>query len=194
MYSPAAYFLSKIMVELPVYVIFSIIVAIVTFYMMDLGELSVDATKTLVRYMLILVLNNLTSCAFGYSMACLTGNVKYAVVIAPALLFQFILIEGPYMIGEAKVKFLNWIKHIAWQSWVLHGMLINQWEGVTGIRCNRINTTCLPDGTMTGKMVLEQVKAEKDDIEENIWRLVALFFMYMVIALFALIFRLRKRT
>jgi hypothetical protein len=52
------------------------------------------------------------------------------------------------------------LKYISWIGYGNEALLVNQWDGVTGIKCTDSAATCPPNG-LTGEDVLNVFEMEK---------------------------------
>jgi ATP-binding cassette subfamily G (WHITE) protein 1 len=117
-YTLPAYFISKISVELPFYIVFPTLRVIIIYWMVGL-------TNTAAAFFIFDAINVLSSlCGFslGTCLACTFSSLPLALASAPMILLPLMLFSGFFVNSETIPMFLNWIKYISPIKYSFEGM------------------------------------------------------------------------
>lgn len=186
MYRTDAYFLTKQLVELPLYIIEPMITLTILYWMVGLNP---NAERFFIAAGIVLLVVQVVL-SLGYFMSCISPNVDIALALAPVLIIPFMLFGGFYLNNGSVPVWLSWLKYLSWFLYGFQALLINQWSGVKGIQCP--SNTTLPCLT-TGEQVLEQQAFEEDTFLRNIIMLVVLAVSIRILAYLALLMKTRRK-
>ncbi|KAG8229498.1 hypothetical protein J437_LFUL010073 [Ladona fulva] len=181
MYRTDVYFLCKTLAEVPIFVIIPVLFTSVAYYMIGLNPDPVRFINTLI--IVTLVANVATS--FGYMISCVSASVPMALSIGPPIIIPFLLFGGFFLnMGSVPVYF-KWLSYLSWFKYGNEALVINQWEGIESIECDRNNNTCLH----TGHAVLETLSFDEGNFIFDIICLFGLLIFFRAIGFFALLMR-----
>jgi len=186
MYRTDTYFLTKQLVELPLYIIEPMITLTILYWMVGLNP---DAERFFIAAGIVLLVVQVVL-SLGYFMSCISPNVDIALALAPVLIIPFMLFGGFYLNNGSVPVWLSWLKYLSWFLYGFQALLINQWSDVKDIQCP--SNTTLPCLT-TGEQVLEQQAFEEDTFLRNILMLVVLAVSIRILAYLALLMKTRRK-
>jgi len=186
MYRTDTYFLTKQLVELPLYIIEPMITLTILYWMVGLNP---DAERFFIAAGIVLLVVQVVL-SLGYFMSCISPNVDIALALAPVLIIPFMLFGGFYLNNGSVPVWLSWLKYLSWFLYGFQALLINQWSDVKDIQCP--SNTTLPCLT-TGEQVLKQQAFEEDTFLRNIIMLVVLAVSIRILAYLALLMKTRRK-
>ena len=93
MYRTDAYFLTKQLVELPLYILEPLIVMTILYWMVGLNP---DPVRYIIGCGIILLVVQVVL-SLGYFMSCIAPNIDIALAIAPVLIIPFMIFGGFYL-------------------------------------------------------------------------------------------------
>merc|ERR1711915_1017273 len=186
MYRTDTYFLTKQLVELPLYIIEPMITLTILYWMVGLNP---DAERFFIAAGIVLLVVQFVL-SLGYFMSCISPNVDIALALAPVLIIPFMLFGGFYLNNGSVPVWLSWLKYLSWFLYGFQALLINQWSDVKDIQCP--SNTTLPCLT-TGEQVLKQQAFEEDSFLRNIIMLVVLAVSIRILAYLALLMKTRRK-
>jgi len=206
MYRTDAFFFAKQVVEMPLYILEATIMFTLIYWIANLNP---EAERFFIALgIIILILQVVFS--LGYFLSCTLPTVDIALAIAPVLIIPMMLFGGFYLNSSSVVVWLAWIKYISWFYYGFSALLVNQWSGVEGIKCetekmmSRVMTNMTDTDTFsnnmagaacitTGDQVLENIGFDKDDFTRNILLLVVLAVVLRLLAFLALLNKTRRK-
>jgi len=186
MYRTDTYFLTKQLVELPLYIIEPMITLTILYWMVGLNP---DAERFFIAAGIVLLVVQVVL-SLGYFMSCISPNVDIALALAPVLIIPFMLFGGFYLNNGSVPVWLSWLKYLSWFLYGFQALLINQWSDVKDIQCP--SNTTLPCLT-TGEQVLKQQAFEEDTFLRNILMLGVLAVSIRILAYLALLMNTRRK-
>jgi len=192
MYRTDVYFLTKQLVELPLYIVEPMITLTIFYWMVGLNP---EADKFFIAAVIVLLVVQVVL-SLGYFMSCIAPNIDIALAIAPVLIIPFMLFGGFYLNSGSVPVWLSWLKYLSWFLYGFEALLINQWEGVKDISCivpsidqNSDNFSCMS----TGEEVLDQLAFEQANFWRDILMLVVLAVGLRIMAFIALFLKARRK-
>ncbi|KAF2368395.1 ABC transporter-like [Trinorchestia longiramus] len=150
LYRTDAYFISRNIIELPIYVILPCIFVSINYYMVSLRP----EARYFFTHMYIQVLIANTAVSYGYMVSCLADDYNKAVVLSTPLLLPLFLFGGFYVQPGTIPVYLEWISYLSWFKYGYECLMINEWQG---LYIEPPNGTVLPPGTMGGDVVLDSL-------------------------------------
>jgi len=187
MYRTDAYFLTKQLVELPLYILEPLIVMTILYWMVGLNP---DPVRYIIGCGIILLVVQVVL-SLGYFMSCIAPNIDIALAIAPVLIIPFMIFGGFYLNSGTVPVWLAWLQYLSWFYYGYEALLINQWSDME-ISCAHEasnHTTCLT----TGEQVLETLAFEKENFTRDIGALVALAVGIRIMAFLALLSKTKRK-
>jgi len=188
MYRTDTYFLTKQLVELPLYIVEPMITLTILYWMVGLNP---DAERFFIACAIVLLVVQVVL-SLGYFLSCIAPNVDIALACAPVLIIPFMLFGGFYLNNGSVPVWLSWLKYLSWFLYGFEGLLINQWSGVENISCPSEVNSNLPCLT-TGEQVLDTLAFEKGNFVRDILMLVVLAVVVRVLAFLALLMKTRRK-
>jgi ABC-type multidrug transport system ATPase subunit/ABC-type multidrug transport system permease subunit len=127
MYSVEAYFLSKLFVDLCVYVGFSIIMNLIVYYPIGLNDSSPDKLFIGIG---ILILSQINGLIHGYIAGGLSSNAQMASIIGPVLSTPPVLFSGFFSDVRSIPDAFEWLKYTTPYFYSYQAMLLNEFDGL----------------------------------------------------------------
>lgn len=125
-YKLAAYFLSKVLVELPYQIFFPMLLVTISYYMIGFRS---DLQYFFIL-MLIAVLTALNGMAMGTLAASAFKTVEIALVILPLMLIPMMLFSGLMVNSSTIPSYFIWIKYIAPTQYAFTAAMENQFSNL----------------------------------------------------------------
>nr|AMZ04159.1 ATP binding cassette transmembrane transporter [Palaemon carinicauda] len=180
LYRTDVYFLTRNLVELPVFLLGPSCFIAIAYYMVGL--------RTEGQYffitMGILALTANVSVSYGYMISCLAKNYQTALVLATPLTFPIMIFGGFYVRDGTSPVWLDWIKYLSWINYSNEILTVNQWDN--------FNYTTHNATYPVGEAVINQFGFETDDFYTDIGALIALLIGYRILAFCFLLFKTRR--
>jgi ATP-binding cassette, subfamily G (WHITE), eye pigment precursor transporter len=197
MYQTGLYYISKILAEMPIYIITPIIFSSIAYWMIGLyGD---PITFLIATGTLLLVCNCAVS--YGYMMSCISSNLNVVLALAPMLLVPLMLFGGLFINSGSIPVYFVWFRYISWFSYSNEIMVVNQWRNVKNITCDvppHDNTVDAPSGFSTrcftdGKSVIDSMSFSEDNLWLDFVLLATLLVGFRVLSYILLFLRTRRR-
>jgi len=131
MYSTFAYFLSKIIVELPHNIIFPFIQANIVYFLL---ELQLSAYHWITWCVIFTMLNNVGN-ALGICLACTFKSLEVTVQIAPVFILPLTLFSGFFVNQKGIPVYFDWIKYISPMRYSFQAFMLNEYTGLK-LKCD----------------------------------------------------------
>jgi len=174
LYRTDVYFLTKTLVEIPIYVGLPCIFTAIIYYMAGLRP----EAEYFFTAMGVLVLVSNVAVSFGLMISCTTKDYNTAIVLATPLLMPIFLFGGYYVQPGTIPIWLEWITYISWFYYGVEVLNINEFSGrelgcdvAAGVK------TCV-----SGDDVLEASGFDASNKTADLCALVGLFIGYRLIA------------
>ncbi|XP_063889221.1 protein white-like isoform X2 [Scylla paramamosain] len=174
MYRPDVYFLSKNIVQAPIFTLYAILYTSIFYFL-------VGFTPDVDRFLTCLVTAVLlTWCAmsFGYFLSCVAPSVDVALLLLSPFLLLFMLVSGFFLNFRSIPRFMKVVSYLSWFAYGNEVLLVNQWASVTNITCPPTATRCYPDGAA----ILEQLGLSPEHLVPDLTSLACLTLAYRVAA------------
>lgn len=189
MYQTGLYYLSKILAEMPIYIITPIIFSSITYWMIGLYR---DPVTFLVATATLLLVCN-CAVSYGYMLSCMSSNLNLVLALAPMLLVPLMLFGGLFLNAGSIPVYFIWFRYISWFSYSNEIMVVNQWKNVQNITCdvpkNATGVHCFTDG----KSVIDSLSFSEDNVWLDFVLLATLLVGFRVISYILLYLRARRR-
>nr|XP_039263394.1 protein white-like [Styela clava] len=190
MYSTAAYFFSKNVAELPMYIILPLIYSVIVYFMLGLYP---GAAEFFVFYGICLLLVS-TCVSFGYLISCMSPTVTVALAIGPPLIMPLLLFGGFFLSADSIPVYFVWLKYLSWFLYTNEMLTINQWQNVGNLTCpstGENSTSCTQE---TGLMIIEEFDFHPENMYRDVGLMFALLVGYRTLGFLILLFRMRDST
>ncbi|OWA50620.1 Protein white [Hypsibius exemplaris] len=185
MYRVDVYFLCKILVEVPTFVVIPFIFITIGYWMTGMYP---DTAAYFVACGIIILFTN-AAVSFGYFISCAAGSNNLAMALAPACIIPLLLFGGFFLNNSSVPPYFIWLAYLSWFKYGNEALAINQWSRVTNITCSTSRFPCASDG----HAVLEQLHYHEDNMAFDIWMLIVLIVGYRLAAFIALALRARRQ-
>lgn len=183
MYRPSAYYVGKILQDVPLGIAVNFVFSTIAYFMVGLQP---TAEKFFFFFLIctLVMLNSYTLCMF---ISNISKNYQVANVIAPLVLVLYLLPSG-FLINLNSIPIIwRWIKYISFFRYGFEALVINEFDGLT-FNCGIGNSTvpgCISDG-------LDYVESfygfQKSDFNTCMYVVSACVVAYSVIGYFCLRF------
>ncbi|KAL3270061.1 hypothetical protein HHI36_009119 [Cryptolaemus montrouzieri] len=149
MYRTDVYFLAKMLADIPSFTILNVIMVSICYYAIGLNPewpkiLNTIGISLLVVYAVM---------SAGYFVSTIAPNIATANSMVTIIVTPFMIFGGFYLSVESIPPYLIWLSDLSWFKYGNTALLINQWQNVTNIICDRTNTTC----PKNGEIILESL-------------------------------------
>lgn len=140
MYAILPYYISNLMVTIPIEVVPVLANAIVVYYMADLGG-------SFFVFSLIIFLENLCGVSLGMALSASFKSVTMAPQIAPAVVIIFLIFNG-FMINEESIPvYFIWLRELSFVRYAFQAVAVNEFAGAT-FTCDDVSkgASCITSG------------------------------------------------
>jgi len=182
LYPILPFYLSTIIVLVPLELVPQLMQNAIMFYMCNLGG-------SFWIFFAVLALENVAGISLGLMLSASFSNVTMASQIAPAVVILFLLFSG-FLINEASVPiYFSWLKETSFIRYAFKATAVNEMEGAT-FNCEGAGAGyCVT----SGDQVLAQLKFDGDNIIlQCIIILLAIIAVFNIMALLILLLRKPK--
>mmetsp|Transcript_26198 Transcript_26198/g.33864 ORF Transcript_26198/g.33864 Transcript_26198/m.33864 type:complete len:717 (-) Transcript_26198:247-2397(-) len=155
-YSIGAYFISKLLAELPVAALFPNIFGFILYKLTNLNK----APGRLLTFLGTLTLESFTSSALGLAVGALTPTQEAAMAVGPSLMTLFILFSGFYITSDNIPGALKWVEKISIIKWGFEALSVNEFKGVE-FECDNTKGANI----QTGEDVLDRLSFGKSSVQ-----------------------------
>ena len=175
-YSLPAYYISKILIEIPFTLISPIIFSLIIYWMVGLNS-QIDC---FFMFLLIIIIESIVAMFMGIFVSGLSSSIEIATAIAPPLNIVFFMFAGVFINLKNLPKWLQFFPKISFIHWVFESLAINQFKGQT-FECNSGSKMCLH----TGDQVL-QMYSLTDSLNTCLLSLSGIGIVFLCLGYFAL--------
>jgi ABC-type multidrug transport system permease subunit len=140
MYSTLTYFWSKILVELPMNIVFPFIQGTIAYWLVGLQN---DAGKYLFWSLTVILLNNVGT-AFGITIACTFKSLEVTLAVAPLFILPLMLFSGMFVSANGIPPYFDWIKWFSPMKYSFAAFMINEYSGLA-MTCEADEWVARPD-------------------------------------------------
>jgi ATP-binding cassette, subfamily G (WHITE), eye pigment precursor transporter len=154
LYTVFNYFLSKVIVDLPRYLIFPFMYITLAYWICGL----IEFTKYLVCLLTIIIITNVAA-SFGMFISALSPTVTIAINVLTPLSVPLMIMSGLYVNSKTVPIYLIWLRDLSWYHYAYEILIVSQWSDIDKIECNSIgNSTVDVDKCFnTGRQVIESL-------------------------------------
>ncbi|KAI9251063.1 hypothetical protein BY458DRAFT_524198 [Sporodiniella umbellata] len=122
-YSPTTYFLSKVLFDIiPLRVVPPLMMALISYYMVGL----VDGVTEFFKFLLVLILFNLTAAAACLMIGIIVKNLSLANLLACMVMLFSMLFAGLLLNKDSMPSYFGWLKYLSFFNYALEAMLVNE--------------------------------------------------------------------
>ncbi|PVD37707.1 hypothetical protein C0Q70_00307 [Pomacea canaliculata] len=185
LYRVDVYFLSKILAELPTFIVFPLMYITVDYWMM--GRM----TSFMCPLCKVLSTCCRTFCFVGYVISTVSPNVNVGLALAPPMMIPLLLFGGFFLNDESIPVYFIWLKYLSWFKYANELVVVNQWKNVDSLSTG--NSTIMANKCLyrNGTDVLTYLSYSKNDMSLNVGLLFALLVGYRLLAFVILLIRAR---
>lgn len=124
-YSTLPYFMSKVMIEIPVAIIYPVIWTCIIYYIINYTHPFVN----LVKMCVVAILLTFTSQSLGLAIGASFNSIDAALNITPLIFFPLMLFSGFYVNSDSIPAWTSWIEYISPFRYALEALVYNEYEG-----------------------------------------------------------------
>ncbi|ORX57394.1 hypothetical protein DM01DRAFT_1334019 [Hesseltinella vesiculosa] len=122
-YSPFTYFLSKVLFDIiPLRVVPPLMMGLISYYMVGL----VEGVPEFLKFLLVLVLFNLTAAALCLAIGVVFHNLSLANLISCMVILFSMLFAGLLLNKDTMSPYFGWLKYLSFFNYALEAMLVNE--------------------------------------------------------------------
>ncbi|KAF7723744.1 hypothetical protein EC973_001720 [Apophysomyces ossiformis] len=122
-YSPGTYFLSKVLFDIiPLRVVPPLMMGLISYYMVGL----VEGVPEFFKFLLVLVLFNLTAAAVCLAIGVVFKNLSMANLLSCMVMLFSMLFAGLLLNKETMSPYFGWLKHLSFFNYALEALLVNE--------------------------------------------------------------------
>ncbi|KAI8096551.1 putative ABC transporter [Halteromyces radiatus] len=122
-YSPATYFLSKVLFDIiPLRVVPPLMMGLISYYMVGL----VEGVPEFLKFLLVLVLFNLTAAACCLAIGVVFKNLSMANLLSCMVMLFSMLFAGLLLNKESMSPYFGWLKYLSFFNYALEALLVNE--------------------------------------------------------------------
>ncbi|EKF31557.1 ATP-binding cassette protein, putative [Trypanosoma cruzi marinkellei] len=148
MYRPVAFFIGRIVQDLPIKILANFIFDTIAYFMVGLQP-RVDKFFLFSLICLIIMLNGYTFCLF---VSTVSKNIQVANILAPLVLVLYLLPSGGVLMSVDEIPvFWRWLKYISFVRYGLTTLVINEFDGLE-FNCTPDDLICVRDGKTYAEM------------------------------------------
>jgi len=140
MYAILPYYISNLIITIPIEVLPVLASADVTYFMANLG-------RSFLMFALIIFLENLAGVSIGMALSACFKSVTMAPQIAPAAVILFLIFNGSLINEDSIPVYFLWLREISFIRYAFKGAMLNEFHDVT-FTCEGIgpNEPCITSG------------------------------------------------
>jgi len=125
MYRPSAYYLGKMVQDLPLACLVTFIFDVITYYMVGLRQ-SASHFGWFVLIMLLVMLNSYSMCMFVSN---ISKNYQVANLIAPVFMVLYLLPSGFMINLDSLPVYWRWLKYVSFFRFGFESLVVNEFDG-----------------------------------------------------------------
>ncbi|KAK3582003.1 hypothetical protein CHS0354_030955 [Potamilus streckersoni] len=199
LYRVDSYFLSKMLAELPTFIIIPFILVCIDYWMVGLYD---SAEAFLICAGILLLVANICV-SFGYLISTIANSVNMALAIGPPLMVPLLMFGGFFLNAGSVPKYFIWLEYLSWFKYANELLAINQWKHIDHIACpaenKNDNVTSSPnraDGCQyrNGEQVLKYFSFDEDNWYLDFALLATLLVAFRILAFIILFIKARRST
>lgn len=182
-YSSIPYILSKLMVDIPLYFVVSVLIMVVMYWM-------IGFSGSFVLLVLVIFLVQIVSASYAYLIGALVSDVKAAQEFAPIVLVPQLLFLGFFININLIPESIRWVQYLCSLKYGMNLALLVEFGG--NMCYQGVNETMKEIHLETCETNLDRNNTHSDMVWFYILILVAIFVVFRGGSLIALIFRARN--
>ncbi|KAH8553328.1 ABC transporter [Umbelopsis sp. PMI_123] len=122
-YSPITYFLSKVLFDIiPLRVVPPLMIGLISYHMIGL----VDGTSELLKFLLVLILFNLTAAAVCLAIGVVFKDLSMANLLSSMVMLFSMLFAGLLLNKDSMSPYFAWLKYLSFFQYALEALLVNE--------------------------------------------------------------------
>lgn len=176
LYRTDVYFLTRNLVELPLFILNPFVFIAIAYYMVGLRK---EAEHFFLAALIVIIVANV-AVSYGYMISCLAKNYQTALVLSTPLTFPLLLFGGFYMKPGTIPPYLDWLSYLSWFKYSFEALTINQWSEYGNI------TTAIGVVNVEEK-VMEKLGFDVDNLWVDVGAMLGLLVGYRLLAFFFLV-------
>mmetsp|Transcript_26239 Transcript_26239/g.42976 ORF Transcript_26239/g.42976 Transcript_26239/m.42976 type:complete len:702 (-) Transcript_26239:333-2438(-) len=180
MYNTAAFFLSKVVVELPYQIIFPFVFSVISYWMIGFQK---SAEKFFIYATTVILMTN-CGAALGIAIAAAFTDLSVALAVAPMLILPLMVFSGFFVNNGGIPVYFNWIKYLSPMKYGFATLIKNEYTGLS-LTCSTPPTgQCFTNGNQ----VIAALGLESPDpgIGESMLIMLSIYLGLLLIAYIAL--------
>ena len=184
MYRVITYFLSKVLIDIPMFILIPTIFITIVYWM---GDLNKEGNRFLICVGIIILVAQ-CSVSFGTFLSVTAPNTSTALAITGPILVPFMIFSGILLNSEDVPTYFLLLRYLSWFCYATENLLVNQFNGIQSIACDNPDEPDCFRRFEKGSEVLDFYKLDPKNFNINIicmcivavgWRLLA--FMVLLI-------------
>jgi len=178
LYSVFPFYVSSLLVTIPVEAVPTLINIVVIYFMTNLGG-------NFGLFLALIMLENFVGISMGMILSASVKNVTMAPQIAPAVVILFLIFNGSFVNEESVPVYFMWLREISFIRYAFKAAAVNEFEGAE-FNCGEGAGYCIRHG----EQVLQQLEFDGDSIVlQAVAILLGLAVGFNIIAFLALLYR-----
>jgi ATP-binding cassette subfamily G (WHITE) protein 2 len=191
MYRPSAYYLGKIVQDVPISLMVNLLFNVIGYFMCGL-QASFDKFMKYFLVNSLVMLNSYTLCMWISNMS---KNYQVANLIAPLLMVMFLIPSGMMINLNSLPVYWRWLKYISFVRFGYEAVVVNEFEGLD-FQCTEVNAVCpTANSTVPGLAMVEaQMGFSADSFWPDVWACMGSMFIYLILGYTCLRFLQSKES
>ncbi|RNA15896.1 white isoform X1 [Brachionus plicatilis] len=188
MYRVISYYMSRILIDLPVFIVIPIIFVSIIYWMSDLSR---EGNQFIICICMIILV---AQCAvsFGTFLSAVSPDTNTALALTGPILAPFMIFSGVLLNSEDVPSYFLLLRYLSWFSYGTENLLVNQFEGIESIDCDYPEDPDCLRRFEKGIEVLDFYKLDSKNFRINTICLVILTVGWRLLAFMALIIKSRR--
>ncbi|KAI7878202.1 hypothetical protein K492DRAFT_149793 [Lichtheimia hyalospora FSU 10163] len=184
-YSPGIYFLSKVLFDIiPLRVVPPLMMGLISYYMVGL----VEGVNEFLKFLLVLVLFNLTAAALCLAIGVVFKNLSMANLLCCMVILFSMLFAGLLLNKDSMSPYFSWLKHLSFFNYALEALLVNEMLYLQLVE-ERFGLNI----DVPGATILSTFGFNAKNYWPDVIKLSAMFLSFILFALLWLIFFVKER-
>nr|UOU03360.1 ATP-binding cassette subfamily G-like 10 [Brachionus rubens] len=189
MYRVISYYLSKVLIDLPVFILIPAVFVTIIYWMADLNK---EGNRFWICMALIILVAQ-CSVSFGTFLSSVAPNTNTALAVTGPILAPFMIFSGILLNSEDVPTYFLLLRYLSWFSYATENLLVNQFDGVETIDCDHPEEPNCFRKFEKGAEVLEFYKLDKQNFNVNIICMCILIIGWRIMAFMVLLIKSRRR-
>ncbi|XP_047478557.1 protein white-like isoform X1 [Penaeus chinensis] len=180
LYRTDIFFLTRSLLELPVFVMGPVGFTAIIYYMVGLRP----EAQYFFTAMGILTLVANVAVSYGYMISCLAKNYQTALVLSTPLTLPIMLFGGFFVQADSIPPYLDWLSYLSWFQYGFEALTINQWDGY-GVSLGNVTVDA-------GPIIFKRLGFSADNFWIDIGALFGLLVGFRILAFLFLLLKSRR--